>query len=224
MRAKQILFMSVFLSLVGCQKAEEHSSEHQGRIVKMPEISKEINLPVAMWDKVTGGSFENSVKQAASFNFAPIQIVLEEKSERVLVDPSITFDFPNGGGEIDLAKFVQNSKGTFRVKFAFEGLKTGDDLQVYYVSKGKRRRIDAEIYGSGCKNYFDLKDYVVKVNNKEGIEVNVTRDRHISVLAGHFVFSYKKDKQTFLSQVTFTDSKRADLICDDIRTPPKKEI
>lgn len=224
MRVKFILLILCLFSISACHKAEEHSGEHHGRNVKMAEISKEIYLPVEMWDKVTGGSFEKSVKQAASFNFAPIQMTLEEKSEGVLVDPSITFDFPNGGGEVDLAKYVQNTKGTFRVKFDFEGLKSGEELQVYYVSKGKRRRIDSEIYGSGCKNYFDLKDYVVRVNAKDGIEVNVTRDRHISVLAGHFVFSYKKEKQTFLSQVTFTDSKRADLICDDIRNPPKKEI
>jgi len=221
-----IKFIPIILPffLLSCEKKEGGSPQEQIKQIKMSEMSKEIYLPTEMWDRVTGGSFEKAVQQSVSFNFTSIQLILKERSEGVLTDSEIRFEFPNGGGEIDLSKYVQNTKGTFQVKFGFDGFDYKDDLQIYYISKGKKRRIEQEIYGSGCNSFYDLKDYVLKVNAKEGIEVNVTRDRHVSVLAGHFVFAYKKDKQTFLSQVTFADSKRPDLFCEEDRQNKKKDI
>jgi len=222
MRTKFLVLALTFIFL-SCHKHEEEHSENQARHIRMAEIEEEIYLPTTMWDKVTGAGFEKSVQQAASFNFTNIEVILEEKTKGVLTEPLIRIEFPNAGGEIDLSRYTQGTKGTFRVKFIYEGLELNQDLQIFYVSKAKKRRIENEIYGSGCKEYFDIKDYILKVNSKEGIEVNVTRDRHVSVLAGHFVFTHKKDKQTFLSQVTFTDSKRKDLLCEESRPKKPKE-
>jgi hypothetical protein len=52
------------------------------------------------------------------------------------------------------------------------------------------------------------------MNSGEGLILNVTHARHVSALGGHFVFSYKKDKQTFVSEVTFVDSKWPTLFCE----------
>ncbi len=208
-----LLLLLTATMMTSCQKGDSGAAV-EAKIIRMPEMSKEIKLPTKLWDLVTGASFEKSVQQSANFIFSPITVQMKEKNPGVLTDPLIRIEFPNAGGEIDFSKYVKADRGTFQISFDFVGLAEGDSLQVYYVSKARKRKLDGELYGSGCKNFFAVKDYISKVNAKEGLVVNVTRDRHDSAVGGHFIFSYKKDKQTYISQVSFTDSKRPDLFCE----------
>jgi hypothetical protein len=190
------------------------ATHEDGRVIRMPEMDKEIHLPTKLWDLVTGASFEKSVKDSANFIFSPISVQFKEKNPGVLADPVMRFEFPNAGGEIDFAKYIKSERGTFQITFDFEGFADPASLQIYYMPTARKRKIDGEIFGAGCKKFYDLKDYILTANSKEGLVVNVTRDRHDSAVGGHFIFSYKKGKQTYISQVSFTDSKRPDLFCD----------
>jgi hypothetical protein len=207
--------------LVSCKGHEEPSHEFTEpvRSVRVPDMSHDIFLPAKMWDIVTGAEFSKAVKLASNLTFAPIGVTLKEKSHGVLIAPELKYDFSQGGGELDLSKAIKGDRGTFRLKFDFDGfatIETRSSLKIFYVSKARKRKLDDQIFGSGCQNFFDIKSYINSVNDKTGIEVNVTRDRHVSMLGGHFIFSYTKDKQIFISQVTFTDSRRPDLFCEEV--------
>ena len=179
---------------IGCHKSEEGAEVHHGelRTIQMPEMTQDIQLPTKLWDMVTEASFEKAIQQSATFIFAPLVVNLEEKTPGVLTDSVIRLEFPKGGGQIDLSKYVRKERGTFKVRFDFEGFSDAESLKVYYISKARKRKIDDELFGSGCKHFFDVKDYIMKANGKDGLVVNVTRDRHDSALGGHFLFSYKK--------------------------------
>ena len=188
----------------GCHSSNSaDTGEKSGvRVIQMPEMSKEIKLPTKLWDLVTGASFEKSVQESSNFIFAPIKVTLEEKASGVLTEPVVRLEFPKAGGEVDFSKYVKNDRGTFKISFQFDGFSDAENLKVYYVSRARKRKIDNQIYGSGCREFFDVKDFVKKVNEKDGLVVNVTRDRHDSAVGGHFLFSYKKEKQTFVSHRT----------------------
>lgn len=210
-------FFVVFLLLISGTLslfAEDHH-DLEYKSIAMPEIYKEIQLPIKMWDLVTGAGFEKSVRTATNFMYAPISVRLEEKSSGVLSEPALKIEFPRAGGEIDFAKFIKNDKGSFRIFFDTEAMDSdAEELQVFYISKAKKRKLEDGIYGSGCKSFFDIRKYIQQTNTKEGIVLNVTRDRHASAIGGTVLFSYKKNRQLFVTQVTFTDSRRPDLFCD----------
>ena len=205
------------LLMVGCHHSQEDSTEASLHTIEMSEMPHDIFLPTKLWDTITGASFEKSVREASNILFAPISVRLSEKTEGVLAAPELRLNFPKGGGQVDWAKYIKADRGTFRLFFDFEGFSNPADLSIYYVSKSKKRRLDDEIFGSGCHTFYDIKAYLLKVNAKEGLSLNVTRERHDSAVGGYFVFSYKQDKQTFISAVNFVDSGRPDLFCEDKR-------
>lgn len=207
------LGLSIFLASGPLLAQEKQELEYKS--IAMPEIYKEIQLPIKMWDLVTGAGFEKSVRTATNFMYAPISVRLEEKSPGVLTEPALKIEFPRAGGEIDFAKFIKNDKGSFRLFFDTEGFDSdAEEFQVFYVSQSRKRKLEDGVYGSGCKSFFDIRKYIQKTNSKEGIVLNVTRDRHASAVGGTILFSYKKNRQLFVTQVTFTDSRRPDLFCD----------
>jgi len=217
-RLKGKLFILLTLFLVGCHRddgATNTDKKEQTLVVEMPDISKDVFFPNKIWDVITGADFSKSVHNATTMIFAPISVEMDEKTEGVLTSPHLRLQFPKGGGEIDLSHYVKGERGTFLLKFDFEGLPAGDDLNVFFVSRSKKRRIDDEIYGSGCGVFYDVKKDLVAMNSRGGLTLNVTHHRHVSALGGHFVFSYKKDKQTFVTEVSFVDSKWPTLFCEN---------
>jgi hypothetical protein len=132
----------------------------------------------------------------------------------VLKDPKILIRLPLGGGEIDLSEFTTGVKGTFFVEFDFEEDKDFDSLRVFYVSKAKKRKLDGQLWGGGCKAAFNIKKYYRSHLQKRKFAVNTTDFRHLTTLGGHFVFSSKLKRQVKMAQVTFKDSKNPEYFCD----------
>ena len=118
-----------------------------------------------------------------------------------------------GGGELDLKDFVVGDKGSFFIKFSPGETKDAGQLQVYFFSQSRKRKIDDEIFGSGCNVYFDISKKWANENSKKGIKVNVTESRHISVLGGHFIFVKKLDNKLYISQVKIYDSTKPEYFC-----------
>ena len=48
------------------------------------------------------------------FNYSEIEVKLTEKNSGVLTNSVIEIKFPKAGGQVDLAQYVKNSRGSFR--------------------------------------------------------------------------------------------------------------
>lgn len=176
----------------------------QARTFEVTENGPDVLIPIGIWKKFGDIGGKDSVA------FAPIVVRLAEKTPGVLVDPDIEIKLPRGGGQVDLSQFVTGKQGTFHVFFQFEEMKDSANSSVYFISRARKRDLDNEIWGAGCNKYMDIKNDFLKRGQQQGIEVNTTRNRHLSVLGGTFFFSHGPQ----ISQVTFTDSQQSQFFCE----------
>jgi len=153
------------------------------------------------------------VENQQKFLFSKINVYFKEKNPEVFKKPSLKFEFSKGGGAIDMAQFLGEKKGTFFVGFDFPEWTEATDLKVYFVSRFQRRRVSGEIHGVGCNKILDITNAFLHHMKEEGIVVNSTNARYLNVLGGSFIFSARKNKDTFLSQVTFADSQNTNGAC-----------
>jgi hypothetical protein len=199
--------------------AENGSQNAKVRVIKTTDPGKDFYIPTKLWDEVSGTELKENFVPGTNIVFIPLRVVLTNKNAAVLSHNHISYEFPKGGGLIDLATIInldnQLDSGTFYVKFDFAGFQDGENFKVYYVSASRARRIGTDVVGAGCGAYMDVTRFVTAMNKDNGIPVNISRDQHVSALAGHFIFKYEEDKQKMVSQVSFTSTKRPDLLCED---------
>ncbi len=202
-----ILFFS---SLAWANPApSEHEKGPAPVVFAITEAGSEIKIPSAILPAIEAGGTNPS----GTFSFFPVKVRLREKNSGVLKAPEILLEFPKGGGEVDLASYLGKVPGTFFIFFELDREKE-DLLKVFYVSKARKRRLNDGIWGLGCKKYLDLTGFYNREIFKHGIKVNTTRNRHASVVGGHFIFSSSNSKRLILTQVSFKDSKAPELFCD----------
>lgn len=222
MRAWNTLLSCALFVLTACKG---HHDEHDMRSeVQLADATDDVKIPASLWELLEekAGPVEKkaevnfaTVEKSASYVFTPIKVFLDEKNDGVLKKPKMDLLFARGGGTIDMADFVTSQRGSFFVKFDLaEEMKGQKDLKVFFVSGAKKRKINEEVLGAGCNTYFDLTKKFDGNFIKQALKVNTTRDRHVSVLSGTFVFSVKKESQIYISQVSFTDSRNKHLLCD----------
>lgn len=216
----------LLLILLGCNKKVNYLSDHAYEF-EPPEFTQDIKIPTKLWDeieKIAKGenqdaittSIDDLASTGLDVHFTSIEVLLNEKNKGVLKHPSYKIKMPIGGGEIDLSTLMADKNGSFYLGFSLPSEYTDLDYKVFFVSRGKKRKIDNEVIGSGCNVYFELTKEFNKKMKKEGILVNTTRYRHISLLAGNFIFVAQKEKKTLLTQVQFTDSTNKALLCEDL--------
>ena len=163
----------------------------------------EVFLPNGIWEGF------GKIEGKDSIAYSVVQVKLTEKTSGVLISPEVVLKLPRGGGQVDLAQYVNNIQGTFRVSFELEEMSDPSTTKAFFVSRTRKRKIDGEVWGSGCNKYVDIHTFFANVGRKTGIEVNTTRNRHISVLGGTFFFS----AGPLVTQVTFIDSVQEKLFC-----------
>lgn len=230
----------VLLNLASC-KSESEMTEKQVEEIKhihIKEMGSEVKLPSKIWYLIegiglgTGSQAAPATKKddlvgslsAGSMNFAPIKVNLREKTKGILVNgPQVFIELPVGGGDIDLSQYLKKKQGTFYVSFDFEGDSDLVNSRVYFVSRAKKRRIDDEIYGMGCRKFVDISNYYFKSIKNGQFAVNTTRNRHLTVLGGTFVFALKNKTQYRVTQVTFKDSLQPEYFCDQTGASEKTE-
>ena len=187
---------------------EEVIEDEPGTIL-VRESPEEVMIPSQIWDLIY-----TEEKNKPSVIFVPIKVQLSEKNPGVLSKEEVSVQFPRGGGEIDLSQFVTSEKrGSFFVRFLFDKKANPEKSFVYFVSRNRKRKVNGEILGSGCKSFVDIKKFLTKSEKSGGILVNTTRLRHLSVLGGTFVFANVIGKEVRLSQVTFKDTKNSKYFC-----------
>lgn len=224
MRESYLGFIFVFASCVLISCSRHHTDLDERQDIQLADSTDDIRVPASLWDLMEGKILPlekkpevnfSAAEKSAGYIFVPVRVLLDEKNEGVLKKPHMNLIFARGGGTIDLAEFVTEQKGSYFVKFDLaEELGHSKELKVYFVSGAKKRKIADEVVGAGCNTFFDISKKFDAQFVLQGFKVNTTRDRHISVLGGTFVFSVKKDNQIYISQVTFTDSSNKHLLCE----------
>lgn len=215
--------------LLGCDALKGPAA--QENVIQVEDIPRDIRMPTALWGLIEGsppptaaeqeeGSQDADAELMGTSNrtetlFMPLDVILTQKNEGVMKSTErVRIRLPRGGGRVDLADYLTDQQGSFFVSFAWPEVPEGQAVEAWYVSKARARKLDGELWGAGCRKFFRIKDAVQKAWSGEGLKVNTTRFRHLSVLGGHFVFSSRQSRQVFVSQVTFTDSRATNLLCE----------
>ena len=112
-------------------------------------------IPSQAWNLLLQSSEEKALAEAqkksedegelvtASFTYAPLFVLLKEKNRGVLKESEYRLELPDGGGQIDLAKYVTGKIGSFYVDFEFEGQESqAKDQKILFYSRTKKRKIE----------------------------------------------------------------------------------
>lgn len=211
-------FFLLVTSLIffGCTESSSFRTSHFVS-VKIDAMPRDFKIPAKIWDLIEMVPQEKSKAAIVSRDifYSAIKVFLTEKNKNILKSPGYVIDLPRGGGGIDLAHYLTGDSGTFFVGFELpEEFNEEKSIKVIYLSHARKRKIDDSIFGSGCNQYFDITKKFLRMMKTEGIKANTTRQRHLSLLAGHYIFSIVKDSQVFLTQVSIEDSRYKNLICE----------
>lgn len=192
--------------------------------VKISEFTDDITIPSKAWDLLefkspeaasSGGHPAEPAAANKNLVFAEITVILVQKNPGIIKGEAVKISLPKGGGNIDLSHFVSEKKGTFYVGFEFPQFENATAKKIVFISGTKKRKIGGQIFGAGCNQYFDISDKFLKEMKGEGIKVNTTQERYLSVLGGTFLFAAKKDNETHMAQVTFKNSQFPYLFCKE---------
>lgn len=226
MRRATLLVCLGAACLLSCHSKDGEKKEEIPE-VSVSEIPKDIHVPLKMWEvlaKDAGGGKEAEKKGEAegegaaredSYVFSEVNVILKEKNPGIIRDGAVKIALPRGGGEIDLSHYVLDNQGSFYVSFDFPAFADATGKKVLFISHSRKRKINDQIFGSGCHAFFDITRKFLQDMGKEGLKVNTTRNRHVSVLAGSFILMAKKAGQSYITQVTFTDSGNKNLLCPE---------
>jgi hypothetical protein len=163
------------------------------------------------------------VKRFEENVFVGMRLRLKEKTPGILGGKNYEFKSKKSTGLfIDLANYIKGNKGTFIISFEPYYKLDPTTAQVLFLSESVKRNEksisnEGQALGGGCGRFFDItKSYISKIKD-EGIEVNISGGRHVSLLAGTFFLRVAQELGSrALTHLTITDSKYPELLCDKI--------
>jgi hypothetical protein len=205
----KFILLSV-LFLFSCSNSNEKKEPYT---IEVNEIAKEVQIPKQLLQELDEELKEEFKASPPLYSFIPLTVQFQELQSGVLSKPSVQFNFPKGGGAIDL-KDVITSEGSFYVSFPeHQFVKENELLHLYYVSNSPKKVIDGETFGMGCGKWNDLKGSFSKLKKPDFLKLNTSGLRYLRVLAGTYVFIFKQGKNVFLDQLTVTDSRHQGELC-----------
>lgn len=208
----------------GCtKKAGFHVEDFQE--VKIEELAEDIKVPGKAWDQLEFKSAEahgakdshgeGAKALSKAFSFADVVVWLVQKNEGVIEGEAVKIQLPKGGGKIDLSRYVTSQPGSFYVGFEFPAFETATGKKVLFVSRTRKRKIGGKVFGDGCNTVLDITNRFLKEMQGEGLKVNTTQERYLSVLGGTFLFSAQNGNDVLLAQVTFVNPQFPHLFCEE---------
>ncbi|WP_413577305.1 hypothetical protein ACLVWU_03330 [Bdellovibrio sp. HCB290] len=221
-----LFILSAFVILSGCSKDPGGYHREEYKVVKFEDVPPDLKIPTKAWDMLTfqaapdahgEGHGEGSEKAESSTKevvFSDVTVFLVDKNPGVLKEEAIKFELPRGGGEIDLSQYVNDRQGSFYVGFEFPAFTEAKQSKVLFVSHARKRRLGEIVYGAGCNQILDITTKYNLAMKGEGLKVNTTRERHITVLGGTFLFSAEKGDTVYVAQVSFVDPAHKNLFCE----------
>lgn len=208
----------LFLTATGCK--EEPS--WKGRVFTQRNLSTgvgEVRIPSELWERVVEThsaliTKSSSEKSASETEMKPLSVYLIEETRGVLGGRNLKLDFGPGGGELDLRDFISGTRGTFRLVFGFEP-DAGPEVekQVWYLSNAQKRKVGSDRVGAGCDTYMDISTFTRTQAEKDGMLLAIGSDRHVSALAGTYIFSAKRGGRVQVARLTILDSSKRKLMC-----------
>ena len=229
----------IFFSLLACEKKPGYQVEELKQI-KVEELAEDIKIPSKAWDLLEfktvsaepaaaaheegghsgggesgHGGGEGKAAPAKNYTFSDVIVYLVQKNEGVVQGEAVKIHLPKGGGKIDLSRYITKQPGTFYVGFEFPAFETATAKKVVFVSRTRKRKIGEQIFGAGCNQILDITDRFLAEMKGEGIKVNTTQERYLSVLGGTFLFSAQTPGDVLLAQVTFVNPQFQHLFCEE---------
>ncbi|MEK2646511.1 hypothetical protein [Bdellovibrio sp. BCCA] len=221
----------LLLVLGGCTGSPGyHVEEYQE--IKFEDLAEDIKIPAKAWDALefkSAGGHEEAAPSAGGEHGAPaggehsstknllfseVTVFLVQKNPGIVEGEAVKILLPKGGGTIDLSRFITGQRGSFYVGFEFPAFEKATAKKVLFVSGTRKRRIEQKIFGAGCNQFFDITDRFMKEMKGEGLKVNTTQERYLSVLGGTFLFSAQQGSDIHVAQVTFKNSQYTPLFCE----------
>lgn len=211
--SKLFCFLSLIVFLNSCSS---HHEEKEVEPIQITKFAKEVFVPKALFKRIEDDlTFETKVLNPV-YLFAPLKVQFTEKSKQTLNTHTLVYSFPKGGGELDLSEIVQG-QGSFYLSFPSEQFHDLPELEhLFFISKSPVTEIGKESYGIGCGKWIDLKKNFINLQKPKFLSFNTTLNAHLPVLAGHYVFVFRKSNQIYLTQLTLTDSKNKNSLCPEI--------
>jgi hypothetical protein len=204
-----ILFLS-FLFLISCSS---DNSATQPTLIEINEIASEQQIPKQLLAELDAELAEEFKSTAPFYSFIPITVQFEELQLGVLTRPKLQYNFPKGGGAIDL-KNVVAAEGSFFMSFPEIQFNDEHDLlHIFFISNSPKTIIQGETFGLGCGKWNDLKQSFSKLKQHDYLKVNTNNLRYLRVLAGTYIFILRQGKNIFLTQLTLTDSRHSNELC-----------
>ncbi|WP_413560065.1 hypothetical protein [Bdellovibrio sp. HCB209] len=226
-----LLFLtSALLVLSGCSKTAGYHVEEY-KTVKFEDVPPDLKIPTKAWESLSfkapaahgehgaegggeHGGGEGKKESAKEIVFSDVTVFLVDKNPGVLKSEALRFELPRGGGEIDLSQYVNDLQGSFYVGFEFPAFTEAKQSKVLFISKARKRRLGESVFGAGCNQVLDITTKFNLAMKGEGLKVNTTRERHLSVLGGTFLFSAEKADGIYVAQVSFVDPEHKNLFCE----------
>lgn len=202
------------LTAMGCHHGEHESEE--GREVTVSALAKDISVPTEVWDEMQKSEDGSEVDNSKGVQFMGVKVILTEKNPGVLKRSPVKIELPRGGGTIDFAEYVGDNPGSFYVSFEWPEAEDLKEVKTWFVSQARIRNVGDEKWGAGCNKYFRVSAGLLKEMKSGGLKANTTRNFHLSVLGGHFIFALKKHRQLIATQVTFYDSRHPEYFCKEL--------
>lgn len=146
-------------------------------------------------------------------------VFLKEKTPGALAGYNYALNLGSSGNLLDLKDYLSETKfGSFYLDIQLSPLSIGDDgtskaFRVFHLSNVKRLKIGNEILGGGCSEFRDITKFFIESQKKGGILVSAKGGRHLSLLAGTFVFVAVDAETLYFSSLVVTDSRFEKFLC-----------
>lgn len=218
MSSKNNLFFFLFLVFIfGCDKfnfnKESHSEES---VIEIANTGSDIWLPSKLWQSIMSDSEVSQFADDSSLvEFTSIRVQLSEHNFGLLKRPKLIFELENGGGQLDLDQIINDINGSFNLNFKLHHEEPLEQLKVFFVNRARQRKVNGEIWGLPCYTYVDLTNFFQKEAFKKGILVNTYKLRHLNLILGDFIFSYKKEGKSYITRASFASSKKDYFVCQE---------
>lgn len=232
-----LFILSGLLILGGCSKDPGYHREEY-KTIKFEDVPPDLKIPTNAWEMLSfkevaahdeghgekkegggeggHGGGEGGEKKGGNKEivFSDVTVFLVDKNPGVVKDEALKFELPRGGGEINLSEYLNDRQGSFYVGFEFPAFTEAKQSKVLFVSRARKRRLGEAVFGAGCNQILDITTKFNLAMQKEGLKVNTTRERHLSVLGGTFLFSAEKGDTIYVAQVSFVDPEHKNLFCE----------
>ncbi|XGC80195.1 hypothetical protein ACES2L_12765 [Bdellovibrio bacteriovorus] len=229
-RLVQVALIWMPLALGACTESPGYHVDKYHE-VKFSDLPADVKIPTKAWDilelkppaaahgEAEGGHGAPAATQAPGAGkniiFGEVSVFLVEKNDGIVKNEAVKIVLPKGGGTVDLAQFITDKQGSFYVGFEVPGLAEAVTKKVIFVSGAKKRKLGDKVIGSGCNQFVDITDSFIKNMKGEGLKVNTTQERYLTVLGGTFLFSAEIDKDIQVAAVTFKNSNYNHLFCEE---------